>query len=324
MILRSRNKEGFGPVKYDFPVGGWDLAPGDEIVRTALHQKYGGRPQGGIGPSRLSPNVLLFTDPVAGERHGYFDGWQSDGVFHFTGEGQFGDQRLVSGNASILHHRADGRALRLFQGARGIVRYVDEFHLESSAPWYETDAPESGGGPVRKVIVFRLRPLTVQPQPPQSALARVLGQLVEWVPVEEQFTEKTFVEPGREPYEAERREATLVRDFRDWLVGRGHRTERMKILPPGEGKPIFCDLVDRTAQVLVEAKGSVSREAIRMAIGQLADYARFGDGAVRALLVPEMPRADLVDLCRTQEVGLIWPGSDGFLCDPPDLLGAHR
>jgi hypothetical protein len=40
---------------------------------VALHDQYGGGRQGGIAPSRRSPNVLTFADPEAGEQHGYFD-----------------------------------------------------------------------------------------------------------------------------------------------------------------------------------------------------------------------------------------------------------
>lgn len=76
----------------------WTLKPGDEIERKLLQEEHGGRTQGGIGPSNKSPNVFVFSDPVAGEQHGYFDGWRDDGCFHYTGEGQRGDQRMVSGN----------------------------------------------------------------------------------------------------------------------------------------------------------------------------------------------------------------------------------
>src|SRR6266516_8009309 len=114
----------------------WALEPGDQIERTTLHARYGGRTQGGIGPSKKSPNVLIFSDPVAGEPHGYFDGWREDGCFHYTGEGQYGDQQMKSGNAAILNHEAEGRALRVFMGARGTVTYEDEFELADDQPWY--------------------------------------------------------------------------------------------------------------------------------------------------------------------------------------------
>jgi hypothetical protein len=300
-----------------YDVTEWNLAPGARLFRTALHKDYGGRPQGGIGPSRVSPNVLIFTDPATGEPHGYVDSWQTDGRFHYTGEGQRGDQRMVSGNAAILRHQEEGRALRLFRGARGEVEYLGEFEVDPDEPWYETDAPETGGGPIRKVIVFRLVPIDTEPQAPDSLLAEVQqGSAVEPVPVEEQNTERSFVDPAREPYEAERREAKLVKALRDHLRAVGHKVVRHRILPEGELKPLYSDLFDETAKVLVEAKGGVTREAFRMAIGQLADYSRFLPGATQAILVPERPRPDLLLLAESVGVSVIWPSKESYAGSP--------
>jgi hypothetical protein len=297
----------------EYEVTDWDLAPGDEIERKVLQQKYGGRTQGGIGPSKKSPNVFIFSDPVAGEPHGYFDGWRDDGYFHYTGEGQFGDQQMKSGNAAILNHEADGRVLRVFMGARGFVTYEDEFELADEQPWYTTDAPETGDGPVRKVIVFRLRPKTIEPKPSRSRLDVALNGAVTQVPIEQQWTEKVFIAPSHEEREAERREQKLVAALEAHLKRKGHDVFRLKIVPEGEAKPIFCDLRDATADTLVEAKGSVSREAIRMAIGQLADYRRFvHKQTAAAILVPERPRADLLALLESQGIEAIWPARDSF------------
>jgi hypothetical protein len=296
-----------------YEVTTWDLAPGDQIERKRLQETYGGRTQGGIGPSRKSPNVFIFSDPVAGEPHGYFDGWREDGAFHYTGEGQYGDQVMKSGNAAILNHETDGRALRVFMGARGTVVYEDQFELDSTEPWYETEAQETGNGPIRKVIVFRLRPKTIPPKPSQSKLDSVLDGRVTEVPIEQQWTERMFVAPSQEEREAERREQKLVKAFEAHLKKRGHVVHRLKIVPPGEAKPLFCDLRDATANTLVEAKGSVTRQAIRMAIGQLADYRRFADPQARlAVLVPEAPREDLLALLRAEGIAAIWPTETGF------------
>jgi hypothetical protein len=75
---------------------GWSLQPGDRILRTELHQRYGGIWRGGVSPSRETPNIFIFTDPRSGERHGYYDEWEPDGSFHYTGHGQHGDQKLQS------------------------------------------------------------------------------------------------------------------------------------------------------------------------------------------------------------------------------------
>ncbi|MFE2105253.1 restriction endonuclease [Kitasatospora sp. NPDC059463] len=304
------------------PPAEWDLKPGDQIERKTLHTTYGGRTQGGIGPSAKSPNVMIFTEQAAGEKHGYYDDW-IDGLFHYSGEGQRGDQRMISGNASILHHRRDGRALRVFDGARGVVTYRGEFEIDEDLPWYEADAPETDNGPLRKVIVFRLRAVDTEPQAPTTRLGRLLKakpEAVKTLPVEQQVTEKSFVDPNREPYEAERKEGKLLTAFSDFLRAKQHEVVRQQILPAGETRPLFTDLYAADLDLLVEAKGSVTREAVRMAIGQLADYIRFlPAGTTKAILVPSKPRADLLVLAESQGCTVIWPQDGAYLSTDPNL-----
>lgn len=298
----------------------WDLEPGAVIERKQLHVKYGGRTQGGIGPSAKTPNVMIFTDPIAGEKHGYYDGWMPDGLFHYSGEGQYGDQRMLSGNASILNHEAEGRALRVFQGARGNVTYLGRFAV---AGWYEADAPETGGGPLRKVIVFKLRPLDIPAKHPGTKLGRLLAdqpETVTEIDIERLETEKTFVDPNREPYEAERREGKLVLDFSAYLRTKGYRVNRQRILPEGETRPLLTDLYVPDLDVLIEAKGSVTRENMRMALGQLIDYNRFVRARYQAVLVPSKPRADLIQLANAAGQAIIWPHGNGYKCSDADLL----
>ncbi|MER8100738.1 restriction endonuclease [Kitasatospora sp. NPDC094016] len=303
----------------------WELKPGEQVERKQLHATYGGRTQGGIGPSAKTPNVMIFTDPIAGEKHGYYDDWMPDGTFHYSGEGQYGDQRMLSGNASILNHKAEGRALRVFRGARGFVTYLGEFAIDDERPWYEADAPETGDGPLRKVIVFRLRPVDIgtEAHEPRTKLGHLLETAprpIQNIPVEQQLTEKTFVDPNREPYEAERRESKLVLGFSDYLRSKGHQVTRQQIFPKGETRPLYTDLYDEQLNLLVEAKGSVTRENVRMAIGQLADYSRFVKGVTRAILLPSKPRADLLDLALSQGCEIIWPEGKTYACTDSEIV----
>src|SRR5438132_620371 len=117
-------------------------------------------------------------------------------------------KKMVGGNAAIHDHQREGRALRVFIGSRGVVTYLDEFVLDGVQAWYETDAPETNDGPLRKVIVFRLRPVNIRPQPSESRLSLSGGgtpkrdeAVFELVPIEEQNTERAIVEPSRKPYE---------------------------------------------------------------------------------------------------------------------------
>lgn len=136
----------------------FNLTPGQEIRRKDLHDYFGGRRQGRIGPSRRIPAVFIFTNPAIGRRHGYYDGWGSDGHYHYVGEGQRGDQNLMRGNGAIARSVQEGRQLLVFKGSSKIVKFVGEFTLSHDHPYYWIDAPEIGDGPVRKVLVFRLKP----------------------------------------------------------------------------------------------------------------------------------------------------------------------
>jgi hypothetical protein len=82
---------------------------------------------------------------------------------------------------------------------------------------------------------------------------------------------------------------------------------------PGEGKPLLSDIYDATRRNLVEAKGTGTRQAVRMAIGQLADYERFTPpDTARAVLLPDRPRADLEELLSSEGIACVWVTDTGF------------
>ncbi|MFL5873044.1 MAG: restriction endonuclease [Solirubrobacterales bacterium] len=289
----------------------YSLKPGEQIKRTDLHKRYGGRRQGGISPSKQSPNVFLFTDQKQGALHGYiYDGDNAeDGFYHYTGEGQYGDQRMAQGNRAIRDHREEGRELHLFDSSSGTATYMGEFEYVDH---YPGDAPETDEGPERKVIVFRLRRLSGDRALAPSRVNQFGPDSVKEVPVEQHNTERMLIYPNREPYEAERREQKLVRELEASWRAEGNDVCRLQLRPKGEPAPLFCDLYDRTSNTLVEAKGTVARSAFRMAIGQLADYARLVDPAPQKLiLVPEEPRPDLLNLAASQKIRVTWPEGDG-------------
>lgn len=99
------------------------------------------------------------------------------------------------------------------------------------------------------------------------------------------------------------------------MTALGHSVSRQRLLPSGEARPIITDLFDATTGTLVEAKGSVERNAVRMAIGQLFDYRRlFDPGEVKhlAALFPTEPRTDLRALLSEQGIVVIYRTETGF------------
>ena len=288
-----------------------DVKPGASIKRTDLHRRYGGRRQGGISPSGQSPNVFLFMDKQRGAENGYiYDGVHRGKHLHYTGEGQQDDQQMIQGNRTIRDHRKEKRALHVFDVKKGIAHHLGEFEYVRH---YDADAPPRGGGEDRKVIVFVLRRLTgSNPLPKAEVALESTGSWVKEAPVEQHTTTDEFqVTPST--YKAKRREQRLVREYEDWLTSAGHDICSLILHGEGEANSIRCDLFDKTDNAVVEAKSSVARPAFRMAIGQLADYARLMDKPPRRrlILVPEQPRPDLLALAKSQRIGVIWPDGDG-------------
>ena len=86
---------------------------------------------------------------------------------------------------------------------------------------------------------------------------------------------------------------------------------------------MYTDLFDESMSELVEAKGTTSRPAMRMAIGQLADYSRLVPHPSRAVLVPSKPGTDLLALLVGNDIACIWEVSgDGFERHDPKSLRA--
>jgi hypothetical protein len=254
---------------------------------------------------------MFFTDPATGHRHGYYDGWDDDGLFNYVGEGQFGDQRLVQGNKAILNHASEGRTLEGFQASGTSVTYLGPFVLVDC---YFTEAHESGSDILRQVVVFRLRPEAEVPvELPHVPVTRSSEPRIEVVPVEEHHTERSFVTPDREPYELERREAVLVHKYREELRREGHKVSRLRVVPPGESYPLYSDLWDETALELIEAKGAATRDQLRAAVGQLLDYGRFVDAKRRSVLLPSRPRADLLAYLHAAGVVAIYPKGEEWV-----------
>jgi hypothetical protein len=103
---------------------------------------------------------------------------------------------------------------------------------------------------------------------------------------------------------ARKREAELMQGYRLWLKQRQREIQIAKY-----GK-LECDGFEKARNNLIEAKSSAKREYIRMAVGQLLDYAfqgskKFGSPHM-AILVPEKPRSDIEKWLTDLKISLIW------------------
>lgn len=299
----------------------WDIAPGEMIRRVEVHDRFGGGRQGGISPSRISPNVMIFSDPDVGAQHGYHDRWDGD-EYHYVGEGQTGDQQMVRGNAAILGHREDGRALRLFWGVRGVVEYAGEFQVAQTGPWYTARARETGSERQRNVITFRLVPVGSVDPPSlgSSSGRRIVRPAPPALSVGYRRASETATATPRDPF-------VIDPDVVDrGLVGHASTQNALAAavesvglepLSPGPRDPDF-DLawIDRHGRCIVVEVKSLTRtnesKQLRLGLGQVLDYADLlradGREVYPVLAVEKEPVERRWErVCESVGVRLVWP-----------------
>jgi hypothetical protein len=135
-------------IEQGLPPEAIDIHPTFEVGRVynrrnEIHGRFGGQQQGGIStPARVNC-IFLFTG-TAGEQHGYRDGWNDDGVFLYTGEGQSGDMEFIRGNLAIRDHAVNGRDLHLLEslGKGEGCRYQGRFDCVG---WEYRRGPDTNG-----------------------------------------------------------------------------------------------------------------------------------------------------------------------------------
>ncbi|WP_417733497.1 hypothetical protein [Roseovarius sp.] len=199
-----------------------------------IHDVFGGQRQGGISTPKDSPYVFIFTGK-SGEQHGYEDGWQDEGVFLYTGEGQKGDMQFKAGNAHIRDHDLNGRELLLFEalGKSRPVRFIGRFACQS---WDTFRGPDTEGTE-RECIRFHLVRLTAdastsQDEPDEVAEERPIEDLRK--AAREAAKPKQSVN-WREARVAYRKRSAAVRDY---------------VLVRADGK---CELTGKPAPFLTPA-----------------------------------------------------------------------
>ncbi len=112
---------------------------------------------------------------------------------------------------------------------------------------------------------------------------------------------------------AKKIEAELLQRYRVWLKRQDRKLQTAKY------KKLQCDGFEEERRNLIEAKSSTRREHIRMAVGQLLDYAfqgrkKFSDPHI-ASLGPEKPDPNVVEWLKSLEISLIWREKGSFLDD---------
>ncbi len=166
----------------------------------------------------------------------------------------------------------------------------------------------SGDEVALREAAVRIRAGDVSPTARSEKVAR---PTVSTVPIEARNVDQFTVNHVARTAAAERREQQLVLHYQAHLEGQGHKAVRHKYTV--DGRSLYCDLYDETSGCLYEAKGDVTRESLRMAVGQLLDYARFYEVApALAVLLPRRPSEDMFQYLKSVSVAIVFRDADGL------------
>ena len=181
-----------------------------------IHNVYGGQRQGGISTPSGWPFIFLFTGE-SGEQYGYRDGWDENGIFLYTGEGQVGDMAFSRGNKAIRDHATEGKDLHLFEalGKGKGYRYVGRFACSS----WEFRQGVDRNGDERRVIVFHL----IQPEgivATPEEFSPLTGESTSLEPLRERALHAASQAENRDPQEAKRLYYLRSAAVRDYVLAR--------------------------------------------------------------------------------------------------------
>jgi hypothetical protein len=295
---------------------------GQSLKKAYIHALIGGSSQHAMTSCLGGSAFLVFHDPLKGRKFGYdvWEGPQADGSFHYTGQGVLGHQRLTGPNRILLAASSDGKPIHFFRrpgpGSKRVPGnpYTYEGLVMLDVPPYVVrEAPDQTGA-LRNVFVFRFVPLEESPdQLASSSKSLAECAMTPWNPSIADIAKLGI--PTTPAAQADLEENKLQKRFWEFMCSKGEQPERAAISIDGLKGYLFPDFVLSSRGLVVEAKPSTSRIHVRLAIGQVLDYAHLLAEAGRllkpAILLPGKPRQDLCDLLEKLEISLIFESSPG-------------
>lgn len=171
-------------------------------------------------------------------------------------------------------------------------------HLRAAlAAFYTPSAVAGGHGP---------------PQQQRVTEARVSEGLVEALNAKAYAVQAMAERVGTQP------EKELILRFEQYLKFHHHKARDRKI-GMAAGGALRIDIVDADTNTIYEAKAAADRMSVRLALGQLLDYGHNmrGErpGTRMAVLLPDRPAADLVELLTELEIGCVVENKDRTFTD---------
>ncbi len=125
--------------------------------RADLHDRFGGNHYCGIASSKKESVVLIFHTQEPSQQF-YEDGFDSDGLYWYSGQGQKGDMTWNASNKAVREHMIQGRDLFFFERVQrkgGLWQFSHIMRYFGHKIEDRLDADKK----LRKAIIFSLLPI---------------------------------------------------------------------------------------------------------------------------------------------------------------------
>jgi hypothetical protein len=286
-------------------------SPGDQFKRADMHNIVGGSFRHGMTKCNEGRDFLLFHDAKNSKKFGYdkWEGFQADGSFHYSGQGTIGDQKLTRANLGLLKANEKGIPIHLIESSGGICTYFGKYILGEPAFSVEK-ADDVKGEFERDIFVFKLIPIANYMDLDFSihSNGKIEGVDRSWV--RPAFDTIALLDQVKARTQIERVEGRLQAEFGDYLIANGHEVLAHSFSIKGMKGTLKPDFWIPCLGLVVEAKPSNAREFVRLAIGQVLDYANLsiqeGHQMAPAILIPNRPMPDLCSLLEELGITLIF------------------
>lgn len=126
------------------------IEPGTVLNNNQLTSIFLCAPQGGMRRSHRTNTLVLISDKT-----GLYQDRKEDGIYHYTGMGQVGDQTLTSQNKTLAESRENGIEVHLFEVFKP-KEYTYQGKVELADTPY-TERQKDNNGDMRNVWIFPLR-----------------------------------------------------------------------------------------------------------------------------------------------------------------------
>jgi hypothetical protein len=280
-----------------------------------MHDVVGGSFRHGMTTCNDGQEFLLFHDAKKSKKFGYdiWEGFQADGSFHYSGQGTSGDQELTKSNAALLAAHETGKPIHLIETRDGICTYLGRYIL-GEPKYFSKLAPDISMSEMRSIFVFNLLPTS------HLNSEKKFGELTHGITrpwVKPDFSTVKFEFSAYASREMIRAEFQLQASFGTFLETRNISPFRHEFRIESSKGGLLPDMWIPSMQMVVEAKATLDRETLRLAVGQVLDYqelARLEERHMKPfLLLPALPNIQILGWMNSLGINVIHPNDGDFL-----------